>query len=234
MASGTKYIISVGGSLIVPNGGINTAFLKDLNTFIREQLDTDETRQFFLVAGGGMTTRHYQQAAREVIGHELPDVDVDWLGVHSTRLNGHLLRTIFYDIAHPRIIENYDHKLEGVTERLIIGAGWKPGFSTDYCALQLAHDYDVKTIVNLSNIKQVYDTDPKTSPDAKPIDRISWSEFRKIVGNEWTPGMNAPFDPVASKKADELGATVVVMDGQDFQNIRNYFQNKDFLGTVIE
>jgi uridylate kinase len=158
--------------------------------------------------------------------------DLDWLGIHATRLNAQLIRTIFRDIAHPYIIKKYDI-IRKVTEPIVVAAGWKPGWSTDYCAVLLAEDYNVKTVVNLSNIKQVYDTDPKANPDAKPIEKISWSDFRKIVGDEWTPGLNAPFDPIAAKKAQELGVTVVVMSGDDFTNIENYFAKKPFVGTTI-
>jgi uridylate kinase len=227
-----RIVISVGGSLIIPKGGINTEFLSELNTFIRTQL-AQTNRQFFLVIGGGATCRHYQKAAQAVIGHALPDEDVDWLGVHTTRLNAHLLRTIFYDIAHPRIIENYDHKIEHLTERLVIGAGWKPGWSTDYDAVKLCEDYAIRKIINMSNIDQVYTKDPKHFPDAQPIDRISWPDFRKIVGDEWKPGMNAPFDPIATQKAQELSVTVAVM-GKDFANVERYINGESFLGTVIE
>jgi hypothetical protein len=40
-------------------------------------------------------------------GHHLPDEDLDWLGVHATRLNAHLFRTIFRDLAHPVILKEY-------------------------------------------------------------------------------------------------------------------------------
>jgi len=227
-----KIIISVGGSLIVPNGGIGIEFLKKLNNFVRQKLAEDETRQFFLVAGGGRTTRHYQEAARAVAG-EIADEDIDWLGIHATRLNGHLLRTIFRDIANPAIIENYDI-IRKVTEPVVVAAGWKPGWSTDFDSVQLCEDYGAREVINLSNIEKAYDKDPKKFPDAKPIDKINWAEFRKIVGDKWTPGMNAPFDPIAAKKAEELGIKVVILDGNNFDNIENYFEDKGFVGTVIE
>ncbi len=233
MAQREKYIISVGGSLIVPHDGINTAFLASLNNFIRDRLTEDPNRQFFLVSGGGMTTRHYQQAARDVIGKDLSPDDLDWLGIHATRLNAHLLRTIFRDIAHLSIIEHYDI-IRKATESVVVASGWKPGWSTDYCSVLLSEDYDVPTVMNVSKITQVYDKDPKTFPDASTINHLNWSDFRKLVGNEWTPGMNAPFDPIAAKKAEELGTKVVVMNGNDFPNIVSYFQNKPFIGTVIE
>jgi uridylate kinase len=227
-----KIIISVGGSLIVPDGGIDTTFLKGLNSFVRAQLAKYPKRQFFLVSGGGATTRHYQNAAREVIGHELTNDDLDWIGIHSTRLNAHLLRTVLRDVAHPFIIKNYDI-IRKVPERVVVASGWKPGSSTDLCAIHLSEDYHVKMVINLSNIKQVYDKDPKAFPDASPIARTSWEDFRKIVGDAWKPGMHAPFDPIAAKKAESLGTRVVVM-GNDFENLHNFLEGEPFLGTVIE
>ncbi|HET9946920.1 MAG TPA: UMP kinase [Patescibacteria group bacterium] len=223
--------MSIGGSLIVPNGGIDTAFLQKLNEFIRKQLATHPNRQFFLVIGGGATARHYRDAGHDVIG-QLTDEDLDWLGIHATRLNAHLIRTIFRDIAHPQIIEHYEI-IRKVEEPVVVASGWKPGWSTDFDAVMLCEDYDVRTILNLSNIPQVYTDDPRKNPDAKPIDKMSWEEFRELVGDEWKPGMNAPFDPIAAKRAQDLGAKVIVMDGNDFENIENYFENKQFVGTVI-
>ncbi len=227
-----KIIISVGGSLVVPGEGINTIFLSKLNSFIRDQLSKHPNRQFFLEVGGGATARQYRDAGVEVIGHALKRDDLDWLGIHATRLNAQLIRTIFQDIAHPYLIKKYEI-IRKVTEPVVVAAGWKPGWSTDYDAMLLCEDYGARTVLNLSNIKQVYTDDPKKNPDAKPIEKISWEEFRKIVGDEWTPGLNAPFDPIAAKKAQELGATVIVMSGDDFENIENYFAGKPFVGTTI-
>src|SRR3712207_265900 len=116
-----RYIFSIGGSLIVPPSGIDTTFLIQLNTFIRAKLEENPQRQFFLVSGGGATTRHYQKAAQTVIGHELTPDDIDWLGIHPTRLNGHLLRTIFRDIAHLQVIDSYDI-IRKVTESVVIAS----------------------------------------------------------------------------------------------------------------
>lgn len=228
-----RIILSVGGSLIVPNGGIDTNFLTKLNSFVRAQLAKNPNRQFFLVVGGGQTARHYIEAGRNVVGHELSREDLDWLGIHSSRLNAHLVRTIFRDIAHPYIIKHYEI-IRKVTEPVVIAAAWKPGWSTDYDAVLLCEDYDVERVINLSNINQVYDKDPKKFPDAKPLDKLSWQEFRMMVGNEWVPGMNAPFDPIAAKKAEDLGVKVIVMNGDNFKNLENYFEGKEFTGTTIE
>lgn len=227
-----RFIISVGGSLIVPKSGIDTAFLTAFCNLVHRQLAAHPERQFFLVAGGGQTAREYIAAGKDVVGHDLPEDDLDWLGIHSTRLNGHLVRTIFRDVAYPRIIKDLD-VIRKINEPVVVAAGWKPGRSTDYIAVQLAEDYQTSTVINLSNISQVYDKDPKKHADAQPLSRIDWAAYRSMVGDTWSPGLNTPFDPIAAKKADELGLKVIVMDGQ-LHNLEACLEGRHFTGTVLD
>lgn len=227
-----KIVISVGGSLIVPNDGIDTKFLIQFNKFIRARLAENKKRQFFLIVGGGEIARHYRDAGKKVVGHELSNDDMDWLAIHATRLNAHLVRTIFRDIAHPFIIDDYSF-IRKADELVVVGAGWKPGWSTDYDAVLTCEDYGAETIINLSNINRVYDKDPNIYKDAKPFDKMSWGELRKLVGSEWIPGMHAPFDPIAAKKAQSLKVKVIIVNGNNFGNMEKYFNGKKFVGTVI-
>lgn len=225
-----SIVISVGGSLIVPDSGINTDFLIKLNKMIRDEVK--KGKRFLLIAGGGKLCRHYQEAGKAVIGN-LTQEDLDWLGIHVTHLNGHLLRTIFQDIANPRVIQHYDKKLENWTEAVAIGAGWKPGWTTDYDAVQLAKDFGAKLIINMSNIDYVYDRDPSKFPEAKPLEKITWEEMGKIVGDKHSSGINAPFDPIATKLARELKLTVAITNGNDMQNIQKIINGETFKGTII-
>ena len=223
-------VISIGGSLIVPNGGIDYVFLTKLNRLIRKQVK--KGRRFFIVAGGGKTARHYRDAGKAVVG-SMSNEDLDWLGIHSTRLNAHLLRTIFSDIAHPRIIENYNKKLSNWREPVVVGSGWKPGWSTDYDTVILAHDYKAKVIINLSNIDYVYDKDPKKFKDAQIIEKLTWVELEKIVGDKWTPGLNSPFDPIALQLAKKFKLTAIVANGYNFKNLERIINGESFIGTVV-
>src|SRR5579884_391278 len=164
------HVIKLGGSLIVPNGGIDTQYVKRFNTFIRRQVEEKNLR-FFIFVGGGRLARHYRDAGMEVIGHELTNDDLDWLGVHATRLNAHLFRTIFRDLAHPVIIKDYSY-IQKPDKPIVIAAGWKPGWSTDYVAVILAQDYNIKSIVKMSNTDHVYNKDPRKYPDATPFETI--------------------------------------------------------------
>jgi uridylate kinase len=88
-------------------------------------------------------------------------------------------------------------------------------------------------VINLSNIEQVYTDDPRKNPNAKPIDRISWADFRAMVGEEWIPGKNAPFDPVASRHAAKIGIKVICAAGKNLPNLEKLLRGEEFLGTVI-
>jgi len=212
---------------------VNVRFLTVFNRFIRKQLRENKNWQFFIVVGGGKIARQYRDAGKSALGKELIPEVLDWLGIHATRLNAQLLRTIFRGEANPEIIKNPTVRMSS-KKNIIVGSGWKPGWSTDYVATMMAREYGVKIIINLSNIDYVYDKDPRKYQDAKIKLQMTWPEFRKLVGNIWSPGLNAPFDPVAAKKSEELGLEVIIMNGQKMKNLENYLDGKKFKGTVIK
>ncbi len=220
-------VISVGGSLICPDQ-IDQDFLKQLKSTIEEQLK--KGKRFILIAGGGRTARYYQEAAQSVAG--INKEDLDWMGIHATRINAQLLRTIFQKYAKPKVIKNPDEPAD-FKEKILVAAGWKPGFSTDYDAVLLAKQFKVKKIINLSNIDYVYDKDPRQHSDAKPFKEMSWKEFRKLVGNKWNPGLNAPFDPIASKEAEKLKLCVAIINGRNLAELRKAINGEKFEGTTI-
>jgi uridylate kinase len=224
-------VISLGGAIIVPTE-IDWQFIKNFKKLILKFVKRGY--KFIIITGGGKTCRNYQEAAAKV--SNITNDDKDWLGIHSSRLNGHLLRTIFRQYAHPKINTN-PHDLEdfyNFKESILIAAGWRPGNSTDYDAVVLAKYMDIKKVLNLSNIDYAYTKDPKKFPDAKKIEKTDWKAFRKIVGDKWIPGLNAPFDPIASKIAQEEGIEVAIMNGRDLINLENYFKGKKFKGTIIK
>ena len=221
-------VVSVGGSLIVPDA-INTTFLKKLNTFVRDQIENG--KQFVIIAGGGKVCRRYQDAARKVTS--LQNEDLDWLGIHATRINGHLLRTIFHDIAHPALIKNPNKKLSD-EHSVHIAAGWKPGWSTDYVAVRIAKKIGATKLVNLSNIDYVFDKDPNKHKDAKKIKETDWTSFRELLPTEWDPGLSSPFDPIAAKDAQKNDIEVAVINGAKLKQMEKYLSGEKFAGTLIK
>lgn len=224
------FVLSVGGSLVVPKTGIDVTFLQTFKKLIIKH--TKLGKRFVIVVGGGTTARNYQDAARRV--GKLTLDDIDWLGIHATRLNGHLIRTVLRDVAHPIMVKDPTRPIHKWTEPVLVAAGWKPGWSTDYVATRIAKKVGATAIANLSNIDYVYTKDPNKFKDAEKIEQISWNAFRKIVGDVWDPGMNVPFDPIASKLAEQSRMNVMIVNGNNIQNLDRMLSGKTFEGTRIE
>lgn len=223
-------VISLGGSLIVPDA-IDTLFLEEFRNLIERHI-TFSGQKFIIIAGGGKTARRYQEAASHVV--ELNPEDLDWIGIHATRLNGHLLRTIFRDLAYPTIITNPDEITDVPKETpLVIAAGYRPGASTDLRAVQIAHNAGARKLINLSDIDYVYTADPQKDLNAEKIEDVSWEEFLKLIPTEWSPGLSSPFDPIAARVAMQHGIEVAIINGRNTKEVEAYIQNEPFVGTRI-
>jgi uridylate kinase len=54
-----------------------------------------------------------------------------------------------------------------------------------------------------------------------------------MVGEEWAPGKNVPFDPVASRHAARLGLKVICAAGKNLPNLKSILLDEAFTGTTI-
>ena len=228
------FVLSVGGSIIAPDK-VNTTFLASFLEGMKKYLEENPESKLIFVCGGGAPARVYQQAFREVAGeNEKQDASVqDWIGIRATHLNGQLVKALFGDLCTDPLITDPTVSSIEFKGRVLVAGGWKPGFSTDTDAVYLARRFGAKTVINLSNIAKVYTDDPRKNPNARPIDTISWNDFREMVGNEWIPVKNVPFDPIASKIAQETGIQVICADGRNLENTIAILNGTTFEGTTI-
>lgn len=222
-------ILSVGGSIIIPKTGFDNEFLTKFRALILKQVK--KGKKFILVIGGGSTCRQYQAAAQGF--GVTKKVDLDYLGIAVTKLNAELVKYLFQGFVYKDVVYNPTKKIK-TSKPIIIAAGWKPGCSTDTDAVLMAGTYKAKELYNLSNIDYVYTADPNIDPKATKITEISWKDFRKIVGNEWNPGANLPFDPIAAKMAEKLKLTVGFLRGGDLVEVERALTKGVFQGTIIQ
>lgn len=215
-----KIIISLGGSLVVPNK-IAIGFLKNLKHCLSKYFNE---YQFIVFVGGGKVCRMYQKALAD-FGAD--SETRDWMGIKIAGLNAQILKQVF--------VENK----EAVT--VVSADDFEPGHSTDYGAVLSARTNGAGTVINLTNIDYVFDKDPSKFPNAKPIEKINWPDFRKIVGEKWTPGYSSPFDPTAAKLAEELKLKVAIINGKHLKRLEDFLNlpagqagNKKFIGTTIQ
>jgi len=233
MRNSKTIIVSLGGSIICSSPEkINVRFLKKFRKLILKFIKRGY--RFVIIPGGGKVCRLYQKAAAKI--RRLPYEDMDWLGIHTTRLNAHLLRTIFRREACPVVFDNPFKKVkkEFLKKPIIIASGWRPGCSTDYDAILLAKRFKVKEIINAGNIPFAYNKDPFKYKNARAFKKISWKDYRKLVGSEWIPGLSTPFDPIAAKLAQKLEIRALIIKGTEIKNFEKVLLGPlKFRGTII-
>ena len=223
-------VISLGGSIIAPRG-VDTEFLGEFCVLVENALREESRLKLIIVCGGGSLARDYQAALRALRPQASGD-DLDWVGVAATRVNGELVRRLFRAWCGEDLVTD-PTSVTVFAGRILVAAGWKPGFSTDNDAVVLAQRFSAHTLINLSNVAKVYTDDPRKNPSARPVDALGWKEMLKIVGGEWMPGKNTPFDPTAARAAAESRLRVIFADGKNLPNLSNILRGKDFVGTVI-
>lgn len=221
------FVISLGGSLIVPNE-LDIEFLKSFKELIISHVN--KGRKFLIITGGGKICRKYQDGAK-ALSTPVND-DLDWIGIAALRLNAELVRVMFGDYANHNVIP--DLSLDFHFEKpVLVASAYKPGQSTDYGAVLGAKNIGATKVINLSNIDYVYDSDPRMNPDAKKFEKISWSEYRSLIPAEWNPGLSSPFDPIASKMAEAEGISVFILNGNPIENLAKCLDGEEFKGTTI-
>jgi uridylate kinase len=54
-----------------------------------------------------------------------------------------------------------------------------------------------------------------------------------IVGGEWSPGKNTPFDATAARSDAEARIRVIFAEGRNLANLSRILAGEDFVGTTI-
>ena len=220
-------VLSLGGSLICPDG-FDFVFLKKLKQVIERYIK--KNNKFVIICGGGKLARTFQEIASK--SSKLSNEELDWLGIHATKINAYIVKSIFGNNTENFIVSNPTKKIS-LKKNILIASGWKPGWSTDYDAALLAKNLKIREVINMSNIDYVYDKDPRKFKAAKKIEKLKWHNYLKMTGTKWKAGMNVPFDPIAAKEAKKSKIRVYMI-GNDLKNFENLLENKKFEGTIID
>ncbi|MCW1296077.1 MAG: UMP kinase [Candidatus Parvarchaeota archaeon] len=220
-----KVVFSLGGSVIVP-GQVNEKFLIKFGGLLLNFLKRDY--RFVVVCGGGKICRDYINAALNL---GISEKKAHILGIEVTKLNAMLLYFLlknyaFLDFGDPRKV-----KMRG--RKIIISAGYKPGWNTDVDAAYICKALNCDFLINISNTIGVYDKDPRKNKDAKLIEEMRWKEFLNRFGNvKVVPGLNFIFHPLAARICARNNINVFFVSS-DIRNLRNLLNGKKFIGTRV-
>jgi len=231
------YTLKLGGSMVSPTQDclFDFPFARELKNTLSEFTQLGD--KFFITVGGGSLMRQYRDLA---IANGITDaMQIHWIGTTVNVLNAEVVRVSMGELADAGVYKYDDYYNEekiNIVNGVKVGGGGKPGHSGDVDTIMAARKLGSKTIISLKNIDAVYTADPKTDPNAKPVERITWKDYLNIIGNptEHKPGANFPIDPIASQMAIESGLRFIVIGGKDMENFKKVLRGESFKGTIVE
>lgn len=217
-------VISLGGSRIIPDK-IDVNFLKNFKKVIDK---ISKKHKVVVVTGGGKIARNYINALRSF---NVGDKKQNLVGISATRLNARLVAAmlngneeILTKISQvKKLLKNHD---------VVVCGGIRPGVTSDGATAEIARYVKADALVNITNVKGLYDKDPRKFKNAKFIPEISHKHFAKIVAKvKQRPGQHFVLDSLAARVARKNRIEVIIL--KDIKQLQNYLENKKFIGTVI-
>lgn len=188
-----------------------------------------------IVVGGGNIFRGMAASAEGMDRSQ-----ADYIGMLATIMNGLALQDAFerhglytrvqsaipmQEVSEPYIRRRAMRHLEkGRIVILAAGTG-NPYFTTDTTAALRACELDMECLLKATKVDGVYDSDPKTNPDAKKFDHISYME----VLNK---GLNV-MDSTATSLCMDNDMPMIVFDITDPDNIGRALRGEN-VGTTVQ
>jgi uridylate kinase len=181
-----RILLKLGGEALAGEGGrgIDPAHAEDIAAKVKSvhQLGT----QVALVIGGGNLWR-----GREGIEHGMEQATADYIGMLGTVMNALVLQDALERagivtramtalemraVAEPYIRRRAIRHLEKGRVVIFAAGTGNPYFSTDTAAALRAMEIDADIVVKATKVDGVYDSDPKTNPDAVKFDTLPYIE----------------------------------------------------------
>lgn len=189
-----KYVISLGGSLIIPDE-INHKFLIKFTAIIKELVKKGDS--VAIVCGGGSIARKYIAVVDSL------NVKGDFqslVGIECTKTNAALVAAFFKKFhLIPNSLGDVDKELRKDKLSVCGALGFQPKMTSDGDAALIASHIKAECFINLTNVDGLYNKDP-ISWGAKFIPSISFSDFDKIVEKiDFKAGQHFVLDQFAAK-----------------------------------
>jgi len=228
MSKKKVVVISLGGSLIIPNG-IHVDFLAKFKKVINKN---KKHYKFVIVCGGGNLARKYISALGKInLSNKLKSL----AGISATRTNARFM-SYFFNLEPSKGIP---HQIKSIKKYLkkqdIVFCGaleYKPDQTSDSTAAEVANYFNAN-FINLTNVDGLFNKNPLKYKNAKFIQKISWKDFNKLVNRiKFKPGQHFVLDQNAAKIILENKIDTYIL-GRNLRNLDNLLKGKKFKGTTI-
>lgn len=222
-------VLSLGGSLIAPEK-IDTKFLANFREVIKSNT---ERYKFVVVCGGGTTARKYISALRSMGSNKKLQ---GFAGISATRMNARFMSYIF-NIEPENGIPHRINEIKNYLKRqdVVFCGALKYGEreTSDSVAVEIS-EYLKSDFINLTDVKGLYEKNPKQFKNARFIKEISWKDFSSMANKmKFHPGQHFVLDQSAAKMILQKKITTYII-GKDVKQLDNLLQEKKFVGTTIK
>jgi len=220
-------VISLGGSLVNTDKGIDGQFLGKIKEILSEN-----DYKFGIVTGGGTSARKYANEAREKGGNEF---EADEAAIKATKENAKEVIKAMGDMAYPEVLETFDEARK-VKEKIIVMGGTIPGITTDTDSVLLAECLNSKRLVNISNVNGIYDSDPRKNKDAKKFSEMNYEQLigLAVESDKRKAGTHFVFDLLACKLIARSKIETHFVTGKNLDDVKNAIKGKKHNGTVVK
>ena len=238
MAEGYKYkrvLLKLSGEALAGDAGygIDPKVVEDLAVQIKEIVN--DGIELAVVVGGGNIFRGMAASAEG-----MERAQADYIGMLATVMNALALQDAFerhgvysrvqsainmQEVSEPYIRRRAIRHLEkGRVVILAAGTG-NPYFTTDTTAALRACEIDAECLLKATKVDGVYDSDPRTNPDAKKFDKISYLEVLSL-------GLNV-MDSTATSLCMDNDLPMIVFDLTVPGNIARALKGES-VGTTVQ
>jgi len=227
-----KFALKIGGSLLFKGDGeIDEFFLKNFITVMKKLQLTEH--EIIIIVGGGKVARKYIEVTRNFNASE---EICDHVGITVSRLNAKLIASLEFHLFNPQIPTSVETAIGLLTstkeKKFVVMGGLIPGQSTNAVAAQVAEEFKADAILNATDVDHVYSADPKVDPNAKPLKKLSYEEFSKLIDKEAKAGGYKLFDYRAFKIIERSKIKTHMFSGRNPDNIFRIINGVN-IGTII-
>ncbi len=220
------WVISLGGSRIVPDDVDDKFLLK-----FKRLLDSHSGKRFVVVCGGGSTARKYMGALRK-LGKRTKAQSME--GIAVTRLHAGFMARIFGREANEDLPLNMEKVKSLLKKNRIVFCGalrYQDRNTSDGTAAKLAGFLGCP-FINLTNVRGLYSSNPKTNKKAKFISSISWEKFYGIASKvKFEAGQHFVLDGAAARVIRDKKVVTYIVGS--LKSIDDILKVKGFVGTVV-
>jgi uridylate kinase len=228
MRARENYVVKLGGHALMDERGLlrHHVLSKYVDMVVRLWKEGINTHT---VVGGGHVARHYIETLASLgASKALQDI----IGIEVAKLNAKLLA---YALNAKGISVSFADTLTLIDlhgDSLYVMGGLSPAQSTTAVAALLAEVLRAKRLVIATDVEGLYTDDPKKSPEATLLRRVSLREAVKILRLEWEPGSYKLLDLVALQVIERSKIPTCIVNGLEPQNIERAIKGEE-VGTLI-